>query len=88
MAGFEARSDVSSVGDAVRAGARKVTSIIFLHYMTWRTLYAVIAVLAGIFFIVFGGYDDSPGAQGIGLLLTIYGIVRLVMGKKSGTDNR
>ena len=24
-------------------------------------------VLLGLFFIVFGGYDDSPGAQGLGL---------------------
>lgn len=56
--------------------------------MTWRTLYSVLAVLAGLFLIVFGGYDDSPGGQLIGLLVAIFGFVRLVTGKKVKPDMR
>ena len=60
----------------------------FPHPMTWRTLYSVFAMLAGIFFIIFGGYDDSPGGQLLGLLLMIFGTVRLVTGKKARPDHR
>ena len=56
--------------------------------MTWRTLYSVLAILAGMFLIVFGGYDDSPGGQLVGLLLTIFGLVRLVTDRKARPDNR
>lgn len=32
---------------------------------------------------IYGGYDDSPGAQGLGLFLFIFGIWRVVKSKKS-----
>ncbi len=41
----------------------------------------VLAILLGVFFIVFGGYDDSPGLQGIGLILIIATIVIVIRGK-------
>jgi hypothetical protein len=31
----------------------------------------IIIILLGIFFMVFGEFDDSPGLQGIGLILII-----------------
>jgi len=31
---------------------------------------------------VYGGYDDSPGAQGLGLLIAIIGIVGIIKSKK------
>lgn len=31
----------------------------------------IIAIPLGVFFIVFGEFDDSPGAQGIGLILIV-----------------
>lgn len=31
---------------------------------------------------VYGGYDDSPGAQGLGLLIVIAGIVGIVKSRK------
>jgi len=31
---------------------------------------------------IYGGYDDSPGAQGIGVLTVIGGIVGLIKRKK------
>ena len=56
--------------------------------MTWRILYSVLAILAGIFLVVYGGYDDSPGGQLIGLLLVIFGFVRLVIHRKATPENR
>lgn len=36
---------------------------------------AVLAVLAGAFAVVAGEADDSPGLQGIGVLLVLTGVV-------------
>ncbi len=40
----------------------KITSFIFL-------------ILFGIFLVLFGGYDDSPGAQGLGLVIATIGAI-------------
>ena len=42
---------------------------------------AVAAVFIGIAFMVYGGYDDSPGGQALGLLLAVYGVWRFVKRK-------
>jgi uncharacterized membrane protein HdeD (DUF308 family) len=47
-----------------------------------KIVYSVLAILFGVFMFFFGGYDDSPGAQLLGLLLVIAGIVTIVKGKK------
>jgi hypothetical protein len=39
---------------------------------------SILAILFGVFLVIFGGYDDSPGAQGIGVLAIIFGIIGLV----------
>lgn len=38
----------------------------------------VVGVLVGVAAVVAGGYDDSPGLQGLGLLLALGGLVLLV----------
>jgi hypothetical protein len=51
-----------------------------------KTLYwipKIISVLLGIFFIIFGEYDDSPGLQGIGLILIIITAVIVIRNKKN-----
>jgi hypothetical protein len=47
-----------------------------------RILYSIFAIVFGVFMFIYGGYDDSPGGQGLGLLLIIIGIVGLVKNKK------
>lgn len=47
-----------------------------------RMLYFVLAILAGVFLFVYGGYDDSPGGQLLGLALVAFGVVGLVKRKK------
>ena len=47
-----------------------------------RIPYLVLAILLGIFMFVYGGYDDSPGGQLLGLMVVIIGIVGATKGKK------
>ncbi len=47
-----------------------------------KIIFSILTILLGLFLIVFGGYDDSPGAQGLGLLLIIITIVIVIKGKK------
>lgn len=42
-----------------------------------KILLFVLLMALGIFLFVFGGYDDSPGAQLLGFLVAAYGLVRL-----------
>lgn len=42
----------------------------------------ILVILLGIFFIVFGEFDDSPGLQGIGLILVITIVVIVIKKKK------
>ena len=53
-----------------------------------KIAFSIIAILFGIFMFVYGGYDDSPGAQLLGLLLVIFGIVGIVKSKKSINEHR
>lgn len=48
----------------------------------YRTLYSTLVLLFGAFMVVYGGYDDSPGAQLLGLLVVIAGIVGIVKSRK------
>lgn len=41
-------------------------------------MHAILALLSGVLLIGYGGMDDSPGAQGIGLLTALCSIVVIV----------
>lgn len=43
-----------------------------------KIFFFVIALLFGIFIFIYGGYDDSPGAQLLGSLLIITGLIVLI----------
>jgi uncharacterized membrane protein len=47
-----------------------------------KIIFQILLALFGIFLFIFGGYDDSPGAQGLGLLLFILAIFLLVRNRK------
>ena len=51
-----------------------------------KILYFVLAILFGVFMFVYGGIDDSPGGQMIGLLAIIIGIIGLIKSKKKTSD--
>lgn len=40
-----------------------------------KIICSVLTILFGIFMFIYGGYDDSPGAQGLGFVIFIFGIV-------------
>lgn len=45
-------------------------------------IFALLAISFGIFMVVFGERDDSPGAQLLGVLLFVGGIVCAVKSRK------
>lgn len=53
-----------------------------LPCMTHTTIIlSTLAALFGIVFFIFGGYDDSPGAQGLGLIIFLSGVITLIRNK-------
>ncbi len=42
----------------------------------------ILVILLGVFFIIFGEFDDSPGLQGIGLIMIIVIVIIMVRGRK------
>lgn len=55
------------------------------RFRIWRVILPVIAIALGIFMIIYGGYDDSPGAQLLGLLIVIGSIVGLIKIRKKNS---
>lgn len=49
---------------------------------TKKLIYSVLALLIGIFLVIYGGYDDSPGGQLLGVVIAIIAIVNIVKNKK------
>ncbi len=43
----------------------------------------ILLMLLGIFIFIYGGYDDSPGAQGLGLILFIFALIKFIKKLKS-----
>jgi len=45
-------------------------------------LYLILAILIGVFLVIYGGYDDSPGAQLLGLVIVVASIVGIIKRRK------
>jgi len=58
--------------------------LIYLSYMLykksriWRLLLPIFAIAFGAFIFVYGGYDDSPGAQLLGAIIVASGILGII----------
>ncbi len=50
-----------------------------------KLLLSILGIALGISLFVYGGYDDSPGAQLLGFVVAILGIVGAVKSKKKPT---
>ncbi|MFA5359511.1 MAG: hypothetical protein WC349_00920 [Patescibacteria group bacterium] len=48
-----------------------------------KILCFILLIFFGVFMIIYGEHDDSPGAQFLGLIMFIIGIVSLVKNKKN-----
>ena len=44
----------------------------------FKTIISIFAIPFGIFLFVYGGYDDSPGAQLLGLIMVVIGIIGII----------
>lgn len=61
---------------------------IFIHYnYLMKILFAFGGILAGIFAMVFGEFDDSPGLQGLGMILIILILYRVYRGIKKSKNS-
>lgn len=47
-----------------------------------KLILSVLAIFFGIFIFFYGGWDDSPGAQGLGALAVIAGIMGVIKIRK------
>lgn len=47
-----------------------------------KIIYSIIEIILGIFMFIYGGYDDSPGGQLLGLVAIIFGIIGIIKSKK------
>jgi len=47
----------------------------------------ILVILLGVFFIVFGEFDDSPGLQGLGLILIITTVIIVIRSKKKNNQS-
>ena len=47
-----------------------------------KLILSILFIPLGVFIFVYGGYDDSPGAQGLGLLLVAIGVVNIIKRNK------
>ena len=45
---------------------------------------AILAAALGVAAVVFGGYDDSPGLQGLGVLVAVGAVVLGVTARRGG----
>lgn len=48
----------------------------------FKILCFILAILFGAFMVVYGEMDDSPGAQGLGLIAVIIGVTGIIRSKK------
>lgn len=44
-------------------------------------IYRIALIILGVFIFIFGGYDDSPGAQLIGFIIVVFNIIKIVKNK-------
>ena len=47
-----------------------------------KLAYSVLAIIFGVFMFVYGGYDDSPGGQLLGLIVFVLGITGIIKSRK------
>lgn len=55
--------------------------IVINKILSWSL--RILTIMLGVFFIVFGERDDSPGLQGLGLLLIITTVIIAIKNKKN-----
>lgn len=47
-----------------------------------KIIYSTLVILFGVFLFIYGGIDDSPGGQLLGLVLSVLGIWNIIRLRK------
>src|SRR3989344_9280265 len=55
---------------------------LYKKFRIWRVLLRMLVIALGAFMAVYGGYDDSPGGQLLGLLAVIRGVLGVITNRK------
>ncbi len=50
-------------------------------------VYRIVFIIFGVFIFIFGGYDDSPGAQLIGFIIVLFNIIKIIKHKRKTKNN-
>lgn len=57
-----------------------------MRQIKWAYLVlSILALVFGVFMVIYGGYDNSPGGQLLGVVFAIGGIVGALKSRKSNT---
>ncbi len=48
-----------------------------------KILFYTFEIILGVLMFIYGGYDDSPGGQFLGLVAIAFGVVSLIRGRVS-----
>ncbi len=51
-----------------------------------RLAFSILEILLGVFMFIYGGYDDSPGGQMLGLVAFILGVMGVIKSKKKVSE--
>ncbi len=51
-----------------------------------RLASSILAILLGPPIFIYGGYDDSPGAQLLGVIFVVIGIIGIIKSRKKKID--
>ena len=79
----------SRVGHNPRAGGILILKLAYSKRMKkTRLIYSTLAIAFGIFMVVYGEMDDSPGGQLLGLLAVILGMVGVIKSRKKNYDQK
>lgn len=58
---------------------------LYKKFRIWRVILPILAITLGAFMVIYGGYNDSPGGQLLGLLVVIGGIVGVIKSRKKNS---
>jgi len=47
-----------------------------------KILFAILEILLGVFMFIYGGYDDSPGGQLLGVVAVIMGVWNIIKSRR------
>jgi hypothetical protein len=57
-------------------------------YRIIKIIFFVLVILLGIFLFIYGGYDDSPGCQLLGVLVSASGVWGIIKNRNKNYEKK